>query len=212
MRSTPLAGSAELPGAAAQGSAARRLGPACAWATGLVAMLSAGCGPAPCDRSAAANPPVIYAGGTVEHGVYMSSAWDGDDDGDGEVEEDEGLLRFPGGMRYAIKHRLGARPRVVQIYLSFDRDGTKSGRLALAAGNQAEVRVDEETITVVNGSCSEYWLLVVASTGDPGAGASSQPPVEGDSPEGSDESPAGAGGSPENADEPADGAGEPASP
>jgi hypothetical protein len=199
MRSTPLAGSADPPGSAALEGAECRLRPARACAIGLVALLSAGCGPSPCDRSAEANPPVIYAGGTVERGVYMSSAWDGDDDADGEIEDNEGLLHFPGGMRYDIKHKLGERPRVVQIYLSFDRDGTRSGTLAQAAGNQAEIRrPDDETITVVNGSCSEYWLLVVASAGDPSSEEATLPPGGGDPPE--------------DPGDPPEAAGEPASP
>ncbi|WP_437676444.1 hypothetical protein [Sorangium sp. So ce131] len=123
---------------------------------------------------------MTYTGGEPVGGEYMSSAWDGDDDGDGEVGPEEGLLYFPGGMRYDIRHKLGRVPRSVEIYLSFDRDGTRSGTVAHAAGNQAEVRcVDEQSIIVVNGSCSEYWLLVVASAGDDGGGEEAPPADEG---------------------------------
>lgn len=108
-----------------------------------------------CDRSEQANPPALYSEGTVENGVYMSSAWDGE------------FLYFPGGMRYLIEHKLGTEPRFWQFYLSFDREGVKTGVVGLAAGNQAELRgIDDETLTVVNGSCVDYWLLVVASAGD----------------------------------------------
>ncbi|MCC6554275.1 MAG: hypothetical protein IT372_14935 [Polyangiaceae bacterium] len=126
--------------------------------------LGAGCGdlaPKTCDRSEDANPPVLYTEGTVEGGVYMSTPWDG---GGGGAS---GLLYFPGGMRYEIEHKLGGIPRWWQLYLSFDREGIETGTLAQAAGNQAEVlHVDACKLVVANGSCSEYWLLVVAGASD----------------------------------------------
>lgn len=110
-----------------------------------------------CDRSEKSNPPLRYTEGTVEDGIYMSSAWDGE------------LLYFPSGMRYLIEHKLGRVPRHWEFYLSFDQFGSKTGVVAPASGNEAELRgVDEETMTVVNGSCVEYWLLVTASAGEDG--------------------------------------------
>lgn len=118
-------------------------------------------GPTTCNRSEAGNPPVLYTEGTVEGGVYMSTPWDGG------AGEDEWLLYFPGGMRYAIEHKLGGTPRWWQIYLSFDKNGTTGGTMALAAGNQAEVPcIDDEHIIVFNDSCAEYWMLIVAGGGD----------------------------------------------
>lgn len=111
-----------------------------------------------CERSPEANPPVRYVEGTVENGVYMSTPWDG-----GE----QGLLWFPGGMRYELVHELGDTPRFVDLWLSFNRSGTDAGTLAPASGNQAELRTaDADKLIVVNGSCIDYWLLVVAGTGD----------------------------------------------
>jgi hypothetical protein len=135
---------------------------------GLVASLS-GCneiaslGPEICDRTEEGNPPVPYTEGTVEAGVYMTSPWDGE------------LLWFPGGMRYELFHGLGASPRIVQPYLSFHAqgldpasDGVGEPSLGLAAGNQAElVAVSDESIVLKNGTCSDYWLLVVATAGEP---------------------------------------------
>lgn len=107
-----------------------------------------------CDRSAKTNVPVTYTEGTIENGVYMSSPWAGE------------LLWFPSGQRYEIVHGLGEVPRFVQVWLSFDRCGTKSSTVALAAGNQAEMRsVDNDKLVLVNGSCVDYWLLVIAGTG-----------------------------------------------
>src|SRR5262245_8717254 len=102
------------------------------WAASFVgaAALSPACGgssltPEICDRSEGGNPPVVYTDGAVEDGIYMSSPWDGE------------LLYFPGGMRYEIRHKLGQVPRFWQFYLSFDKEGTGNGVVALAAGNQA---------------------------------------------------------------------------
>jgi hypothetical protein len=111
-----------------------------------------------CERSGEANPPVRYVEGTVEGDVYMSTPWDGGD---------EGLLWFPGGMRYELVHGLGDEPRFVELWLSFDRFGTRSSTVAPASGNQAELRTaDADKLIIVNGSCIDYWLLVVAGTGD----------------------------------------------
>jgi hypothetical protein len=122
-------------------------------------------GPETCDRSEERNPPVFYADGITEDGVYMTSLWDGE------------LLWFPGGMHYELEHKLGAVPRFFQAYLSFSRYGTDGDRdpstdeiatLALASGTQAElVRADDETLVLRNAECVDYWLLVVASAGAP---------------------------------------------
>jgi hypothetical protein len=123
----------------------------------VLALASLGCDPlssAGCDRSAEGNPAVRYTEGTVGDGVYMSSPWDGE------------LLYFPGGMHYALEHKLGVAPRWIASYLSFDRNGTRGGTLAPAAGNQVVlIDVDATAITVANDSCVDYWLLVTAGTG-----------------------------------------------
>jgi hypothetical protein len=111
--------------------------------------------PSTCDRSAEGNPAVRYTEGTVEDGVYMSSPWDGE------------LLYFPGGMHYAIEHKLGDAPRWISAYLSFERDGARSGTLSQAAGNQVVLLdIDARVITLANDSCVDYWLLLTAGGGD----------------------------------------------
>lgn len=121
-------------------------------------------GPANCDRSEEANPPILYTEGTVEDGVYMSAAWD---TSEATPQAERELLYFPGGMHYRIEHKLGETPRWWGAYLSFDRYGAESETLAPAAGNQTEVKdINAETLTIVNASCAEYWLLVVAGAGD----------------------------------------------
>jgi hypothetical protein len=70
-------------------------------------------------------------------------------------------------MHYEIEHNLGQMPRFWQFYLSFDRAfNPDGGELAPASGNQAELRsIDETKMIVVNGSCVDYWLLVIAGIG-----------------------------------------------
>ncbi len=116
------------------------------------AAFACGCATPPvvCDRPGTPEP-VAYTGGTVEDGVYMSADWDGE------------LLHFPGGAYFDLRHGLGERPRWWMVYLSFERDGLASGSVAAAAGNQAEVKsVNDESITLLNGSCADYWMLAVA--------------------------------------------------
>ncbi len=136
---------------------------ACVGALAAAGLLLAGCGPddynpgpETCDRSEAKNPAVVYKGGTVENGVYMTSAWDGE------------LLYFPGGMHYDLRHDLGEVPRYFEAYVSFDRHGTRDGEpIGIASGNQVELlRIDATDMVVRNAECVDYWLLVVASAGN----------------------------------------------
>jgi hypothetical protein len=102
-----------------------------------------------CARPESAEP-TDYTGGTIEDAIYMSSDWHGD------------LLSFHGGAYYRIHHGLGVMPRHWHIYLSFSRNGMTDASISEAAGNQAEVKaIDEQSITLVNGSCADYWMLVM---------------------------------------------------
>lgn len=128
-----------------------------------------------CDRSATNNKPVEYVEGRTENGMYMSSPWAGE------------LLWFPGGMRYdLVLDGWQEAPTSIDLWLSFDHCGTKNGTVARAAGNQAEVSDvrhevldggmgERVVLEIVNGSCSDYWLLVVA-----GATESASPPMMSD--------------------------------
>lgn len=128
---------------------------------GALALVGSGCdvitsvGPGSCDQSDETNPITTYSDGTVENGIYMSSPWD------------EHLVYFPGGVRIRLEHKLGAVPREWQSYLAFDETGVKAGPLASAAGNQVElVSIDDQAITVRNGGCADYWLLITAEVSD----------------------------------------------
>lgn len=133
------------------------------------ALLSTGCSllqpdTASCDRWSDGEELTTYSEGAVENGVYMSAPWGGNLDSPGDD-----LLFFPKGAAYRVEHQLGEEPRWWTIYLSFSRDGTSSGSLAQATGNQAEVvDVTAEHIDVVNGSCVDYWMLIVAGAGGEG--------------------------------------------
>lgn len=112
-------------------------------------------GPKDCDRDEADNPVITYSAGTAADGLYMSSPWEGP------------LVYFPGGSRFRFEHHLGTTPRAWQAYLSFDEAGVESGSLAPAAGNQVElIGIDGEAVTVKNGSCSDYYLLLTAQSTD----------------------------------------------
>ncbi|AKT35912.1 uncharacterized protein CMC5_000230 [Chondromyces crocatus] len=159
-RSTGSTGSRSLLGALASGL---RCHGAAVAVTMALTLPGLGCnvlsklGPGNCDRSIDANPAIGYSEGSVEAGVYMSATWDLD-----APKRDQELLFFPGGMRYEIQHKLGEMPRWWLAYLSFDRYGADTESIAIAAGNQVEVKdVNDRTITLVNASCSDYWLLLV---------------------------------------------------
>jgi hypothetical protein len=122
---------------------------------GALAMGASGCdnldnGPEICPRPATSSA-VLYDDGTVDGGVYESAPWTGE------------LLWYPGGALYGIRHHLGHVPIDAHFWLSFDRDGlAHGGSLTEAAGNEAEVMyVSDEYLTVMNGTCADYWLRAV---------------------------------------------------
>ena len=124
-------------------------------------IVSTGCsdfenGPEICDRPAT-PVPIEYTAGVIQNGIYRTGDWCGE------------LMYFPGGAYYQIDHNLGVIPERWEFYLSFNRNGLKrwGGRsLTQAAGNQVQVEsVDEKTITVLNGTCSSYWLIGVIDSG-----------------------------------------------
>jgi hypothetical protein len=116
-------------------------------------------GPSSCDRSLDSNPYRPYVDGTVDtDGIFTSELPTGE------------LLDFPGGAHWAIAHHLGEEPTWWTFYLSFERMGLEKdgGAYAQAAGNQAVLYgKDHATLYVVNDSCSDYYLRVVAGTASP---------------------------------------------
>lgn len=122
-----------------------------------LAAVSAGCEASTCDVSPESNPPADYRGGGLvetEDGakIYETSAADGQH------------LNFSAGTQYRIYHQLGARPLLVQPWVSFSSTGIKGGNEAPPAGNMTEILdINDEFILIRNDSCGDYWLRLVAA-------------------------------------------------
>lgn len=109
-----------------------------------------------CGEDLEAEGPATYTEGTTEDGVYMSSSWDPND-----------LLELAPGQVIRFEHDLGGVPRSVQAYVAAAREGQGSS-LVLASGNEVEiVSVDDRAVTVKNGTCSDFFLLLVAQAPGP---------------------------------------------
>jgi hypothetical protein len=95
---------------------------------------------------------VIQEGGKAEDGIYVSASWNQNWDD------------FPGGRTIIFKHRLGVVPEFVQTFVSFKKDGVASDASASEnAGNQGLIQcMDQTAIRVVNDTCSELFIRVVA--------------------------------------------------
>ncbi len=119
-----------------------------------------------CDMSPQDNPPITYAGGVVRGGVYATSPRPQKGD-EGAWPWSGPLLPFPFGTQYTIQHHLGHTPQWALPWVSFSADGAGGGStIALAAGNEAQIEsMDDMTIKIINTSCSDYSLLVVAGDG-----------------------------------------------
>ncbi|MCC6524327.1 MAG: hypothetical protein IT373_16835 [Polyangiaceae bacterium] len=129
---------------------------------GLVALASlaalglgaAGCDESPvpiaCQRPVTAEPTDVLIG-TLDNDVYMSADWYGE------------WLYFPGGAFFRFHHGLGAMPRWWIPYLSFGRHALTDGsEVSIGAGDVAQVAaVDDYTITVMNGTCADFYLMMV---------------------------------------------------
>ncbi len=78
---------------------------------------------------------------------------------------------FPPSRTVIFEHGLGAAPYAVQFWLAFSERGT----LAPSAGNMTELKsldetedpVTNETISVYNDTCSDFYLWVVATRPSP---------------------------------------------
>lgn len=123
------------------------------WVPGLMGLGLAACSElSDCDTSDDGNEPNVFVDGTVEEGVYMSSAWTGT------------LLPFAGGTRYDLEHKLGCIPREIGCWVSFGSGGTLSGSVAQSAGNLCVIQeVSEKRIRIKNDTCSDLHVLVTAS-------------------------------------------------
>jgi hypothetical protein len=121
----------------------------------IILLALSGCGeaaPTICARPGTETPKP-FTEGFIEDGKYYTSRWDGP------------LLPFPGGTWYKIKHGLGKTPSDWRCFLSFDPNGVRDGSsVSQAAGNQAVLKaIDEQTMTILNETCVDHFLLCTAS-------------------------------------------------
>lgn len=134
-------------------SARRALSGAVALLGAALFALVSGCDPITggCGKELEAEPPVSYADGTAEGGIYRSTSWDPDD-----------WIDFPPGISVRFEHKLGAEPRAWQAYVATSREGDGSN-LVLAAGSEVElVDIDELAVTVRNATCVDFFVVMVA--------------------------------------------------
>jgi hypothetical protein len=106
-----------------------------------------------CGDELADTGPARYTDGTTQDGVYRSSSWDPED-----------LVELAPGQLIRFEHGLGAEPTSFQVYVAASRTGD-GAKLVLAAGNEVElIAIDDEAITIKNGTCSDLFMLMVAES------------------------------------------------
>jgi hypothetical protein len=98
--------------------------------------------------------------GVVEGNTYRSAPFGGP------------YAFFPANRTVTFEHGLAAVPYAIQLWLAFSATGT----LAPSAGNMTELpavtdgglpAVNDQTISVYNNTCSEFYLWVVAERSTP---------------------------------------------
>ncbi|RYE93754.1 MAG: hypothetical protein EOO75_03670 [Myxococcales bacterium] len=149
-------------------AAAAALAVALGTGAGATVLTATGCETSQCNVSVEANPAADFRGGLVlyrpgdedkQDPIYVSSSPGGDH------------LNFNAGAQYRIFHGLGACPMHIEGWVSFSRTGVDGGNEARPAGNMFEVvDVNDESFTVRNDTCGDYWLRVVASDPVKGCG------------------------------------------
>lgn len=105
-----------------------------------------------CGDDLLEEPAAIYTEGTTVDGHYQSSGWDPDD-----------LLDFPPGMGIRFVHDLGAVPSSWAAYIATAREGDGT-EIVLSTGVVELTDIDDEGITVRNGTCADLLVLVVAES------------------------------------------------
>ncbi len=124
----------------------------------IAATVSVGCDviTAGCGAELEAEPPVSYSSGLTTNGIYRSSSWEPAD-----------WVDFPPGATVRFEHALGTEPLAWQAYVATSRDGD-GATLVLATGNDVElVGIDDEAVTVHNGTCVDFFVVVVAMASVP---------------------------------------------
>ena len=111
-------------------------------------VITGGCGDELDDQE-----PVTNSVGTTEGGIYQSSSWAPGD-----------WVDFPPGISVRFEHGLGETPRLWHAYVATTREGDGSN-LVLASGSEAELTdIDEQAVTIRNGTCVDFFVVLVAMT------------------------------------------------
>ena len=121
----------------------------CGVALAGAGVLASGCG-GRCDRHLDEKPVPFAEGHTnLAAGFYESAPPEGP------------YLDFPAGRTYRFMHGLGAVPRTLNAYLSFDEH---PGEFAEAAGNQVTYAPPtSEYVDVRNDTCSPIYIRITLS-------------------------------------------------
>ncbi len=94
----------------------------------------------------------------LEHASLASGIWQ-------SAEWDTPWLSFPAKQSVTIEHELGTTPRLVQVYIDFDRAQCDRGitdTALLASGTLARIsNVNDATVTVRNDTKEDYCVRIV---------------------------------------------------
>lgn len=118
------------------------------WFGLVLAWLTTSCLDNSCTQIA--EDPVVYTDGKTNSArtFYQSST------------PKEPFLRFPAGRVLRMEHRLGQKPSIYEVFVSFVADGTDH---ASASGNLALLNVDERYVQVENNTCTDLFVRVTAA-------------------------------------------------
>jgi len=127
-------------------------------ACALGALSSSACTTSTCTRDPDFTT-VALADNAVEGNTYHSAPFGGP------------YAYFPPFRTITFEHGLAAVPYAMQFWLAF----TPNGTLAPSAGNMTELRavddagpaINDQTISVYNNTCSDFYLWVVAERSSP---------------------------------------------
>ena len=116
--------------------------------------LAAACQASVCDTAPDSNPASDYAAGKVsDGGVYQSS----------EIEERH--INFGAGAQVRVRHGLGGRPRLLELWVAHSATGVHEGNEVVPAGDMAQVLcVNDVFVLVRNNTCDQTYLRVVAAS------------------------------------------------
>ncbi|MCA9626965.1 MAG: hypothetical protein KC766_04845 [Myxococcales bacterium] len=112
------------------------------------ALVSGGCSSSACDKGVDEDGIVEVRDIQPKGNTYSSSDWQGP------------YFPFPPGKVYRFYHGFGKQPDLAVVYVAFEENPTT---ISQAAGDEALLSVDDETIEVYNNTCVDFWVRVAAT-------------------------------------------------